>query len=240
VRLQHVFAFTTVAAILIAISGKQLANLPLPDSSPAHRALVIGYELFRILISAAAMTVVGFCILGRMHGTFVFNHPGHWLLVSMTAEFVAALGNGLVARSWFELRLVDAPWRDVTRIMMVVPYLFFLLGPCVLSLYVGWRKCRERRWAWVFTAIAVGPILQISIPRVATYWLQTGSSALTSLHYGLFLGISFGQLFVLVYAAAIDRQQRVSRDAIHWSGVGLLTASRLPSAILVMLWWLFT
>jgi hypothetical protein len=239
-RLRHLFVFTAVAAVLLAIFGRQLSNLDNLVESPLLRAIVIGDEVIRQLLNAASVTAAGYCIAWRLLGAEVFRHPGHWLLVVMAASIVAMLGNGLVSRWWFASQSFDMPWRAVAIISLLIPNTFFTLGPWILSLYIGITKCSQRRWKLVFVIYVAANVMQILVSWVSMRLDRAGLVSFTTLYYASSLTSVGCQMIVLVYAIIIDRQERVPRDAIHWCGVCLYAATSLASWVLSLGWWLLT
>jgi hypothetical protein len=84
---------------------------------------------------------------------------------------------------------MDVPWIA----MMTIGSLSIFLFRIGLNVYIGSKKCMERRWQWVFYLKAIATVLQV-----------------------------FGVLLVLIMlsrASLVDRRERVRRALLHRCGV---------------------
>jgi hypothetical protein len=204
-RLHHLFVLTAVMAVLLAIQGPQrdyfTGNYQPP---PALRMLWLVVGIAHTILSAAALTVLGYGIVGHRRGLRFFDQPGHWLVVeiSLTALFgiVPGIGYRLLLGNFGSPKQPTMGDHQMQILMILMGYsvLVLVLGRIALNIYLGKSKCNERRWKSVFYAKALATIL-----------------------FGL------GDLIVgllTINALRADRRQQVIRDAGHWCGVAIQIA----------------
>jgi hypothetical protein len=203
-RLHHLFVLTAVMAVLLAINGphRDYANANY-EPPPGLRMLWLVVGIAHTILSAAALTALGYGIAWYRRGLRFFDQPGHWLLaeISLTALFgiVPSIGYRLVGR-------IDGPkpltmgdsQMEIFIILMGYSVLVLVLGRIALNIYLGKTKCNERHWKSVFYAKALASVL-----------------------FGL------GDLIIVVvtiYALRADSRHQVTRDAGHWCGVAIQLA----------------
>jgi hypothetical protein len=194
-RLQHIFVLTAVMAAMLAVNGPMQASNS--DFQPSGLMLVFWFTAgtLHTLLSAAALTILGYGIAWYRRGMRFFDQPGHWLLVDIS------LGALLQLVPVIAFRLGAWP----LAMIFGFGFLFFVLARMVFLVYLGIKKCRERRWKNVFYLMALSMLL-----------------------YGL------GNLFVLIaifFAARTDRRTQAVRDQAHRCGVWLESASSALSLL---------
>jgi hypothetical protein len=227
----------TVAGVLMTIDGRQINQLStLPQA--ATRALIVTETVIHVLLKAAVLTAAGYCLVWRRRGTLALSQPGHWLVLVMAVVIAVSYGNQLTELAKNETASLDQLRREVAQVLLFMAHLLFQLSPWIFCVYIGLKKCTERRWRWFFFTYATAGLLQLLIPLV-TSWLVGGISISSArfYYYGA-IGLWITELALLTYAFAVDRQQRMPRDALHWSGVGLFAVGNLISLIAISLWWL--
>jgi hypothetical protein len=186
------------------------------------------------------LTVAGYAIAWRWQGADLFQHPGHWLLVFMAAFHMAMMLNGFAERMYFTAQTSAWPLRAVVMAILYVPLLVFQLAPGIFSVYVGLKKCRQSHWKWVFVVYVLAALFLI-----ATAWAgsRLGRAGLDVSRYSYFGGAltSIGmEMTALAYAIWSDRKHGLSRDVLHWCGVGLYVATTTWMMVVWIAWWLFT
>jgi hypothetical protein len=197
-------------AVLLAINGPHKDySLPNYEPSPIVRVLWLVSGIAHTLLSAAALTALGYGIVWYRRGLRFFDQPGHWLLaeISLTALFgiVPSIGYRWIV-SPNQLQMGDFHM-EIMFILMGYSLLILVLGRIALNIYFGKTKCNERRWKSAFYAKALAVIL-----------------------------FGFGDLIIVlvtIHALRADGRQQVIRDAGHWCGVALQLA--LSSLTLVSL-----
>jgi hypothetical protein len=222
-RLHHFFALTAVAAALLAINGPQSnywgdANIKPPQ---LILALFTAYGISYVLLISVAVTSVAYGIAWQRQGLVFFDQPGHWLLVEIGITGLLSLVPTIVYRWMFSSvnsSDLDFPMTSAILVGVYSLVMLFLL-PLALNIYIGIKKCRERRWKVVFF-----------IKSVANLLFGIGTIAIP--------------VSVLI-AARIDRRERVPRDVGHWCGVWLqLAYSVLQIAVAVVsilnAWYMFS
>jgi hypothetical protein len=217
-RLHHLFVLTGVMAVLLAINGphKEYTS-PNYEPPPLLRVLWLVVGIAHTILSAAALTALGYGIAQYRRGLRFFDQPGHWLLaeISLTALFgiVPSIGYRLIVNPK-QLTMGDIQM-EIIFILMGYSLLFLVLGRIALNIYLGKTKCNERRWKWVFY-----------------------SKALATMLFGL------GDLIIIlvtIHALRADNRRQVTRDAGHWCGVAIqlalssLTLLSLVSVVFNML-----
>jgi hypothetical protein len=204
-RLHHLFVLTAVMALLLAINGPQ-RNYNYAGTKyelqPFARTLLLVVGITHTILSAAALTALGYGVAWYRRGLRFFDQPGHWLLVEISVTTLI----GIVPSIAYRWLAVSSPQRmtfgDTQMVisMIITGYslIFLVLGRLALDIYFGNRKCKERRWKFVFYAKAVATVL-----------------------FGL------GGLIVVptvIHALRADRREQMPRDAAHRCGAVLQLA----------------
>lgn len=188
-------------AILLAINGP---HKDYGDSKytppPFLRVTLLGVGVIHTILSATALTAVGYGIAWRRRGLRFFDQPGHWLLVelSLTAmiNIVPSIGYRWMANS---PQVMTGNTRiALPMILAAYELLFAVLARMAINIYLGITKCHERRWKFVFYAKALATVL-----------------------FGLG---AFVVAPMMIPAWRTDRREQVPRDAGHWYGVLLQLA----------------
>jgi hypothetical protein len=200
-RLHHFFVLTAVMAVLLAINGPQhdvIGGKYVP--SPLFRAVFLVVGITHTVLSAIALTAIGYGIAHARSGGRFFHQPGHWLLFDISLSALLYIVPSLGTR-WLNSRFDPAIGSGLALSYAMMGYMLFVLvlGHVVVNVYLGFTKCRERRWKSVFFAKALGNLL-----------------------FGI------GGLVIIpvtVYACLVDRRQSVERDSAHWCGVLLQFAT---------------
>lgn len=200
-RLHHLFVLTAVMAVLLAINGPQQQY-----SSPAYQpsslllTITFGLAVVNTILSATALTALGYGTAGNRRGLRFFDQPGHWLLaeLSLTAllYIVPTVGYRWIGRA-MQANPAD-PSMVISLVLSGYMLLFIVIGRMAVNFYIGKTICVERRWRYVFYAKAAATIL-----------------------------MGLGALIVIpitLSAARIDRREKVPRDSYHWCGVVLQVA----------------
>lgn len=178
-RLHHFFAFTAVSALLLSSFGPAINNLSNNKNFGRYWLLLaIGGTIYSLLV-AFAITVTAYGIAWHRKGVRYPKCPGHWLLVAITASYVLGLLLGII----------------IPRLIGRTGWFFFIWNAPIVcvNIWIGWTKCTERRWRWVFYLRGLATIVSI-----------------------------LGELPLLVMisrANLIDRKLGVERDILHRSGV---------------------
>jgi hypothetical protein len=188
-------------AVLLAINGPHKDySLPNYEPSPIVRVLWLVSGIAHTLLSAAALTALGYGIVWYRRGLRFFDQPGHWLLaeISLTALFgiVPSIGYRWLVNPK-QLQMGDFHM-EIMFILMGYSLLILVLGRIALNIYLGKTKCNERQWKLVFYAKALASVL-----------------------FGL------GDLIiilVMIYALRADSRRQVTRNAGHWCGVAIQLA----------------
>jgi hypothetical protein len=202
-RLHHLFVLTAVMAVLLAINGPhrsyETANYQ-PTPLLRMSQLIVG--IAHTILSATALTALGYGIVWYRRGLPFFNQPGHWLLVEISITTLIGIVPSVAYRlmaTGDSKRMIFGDARMVMSFILIGYMLLFLVfGRMAIDIYFGRKKCSERWWKLVFYAKAVSTML-----------------------FGL--GNLIVMLFV-IHALRVDRQERVPRSASHRSGVALQLA----------------
>jgi hypothetical protein len=207
-RLHHLFALTAAMAVLMGISGPQYdfgdESVRVPQFL---RVIQVAWGILYSMLAAVAVTVVGYGIAWQRHGVRFFDQPGHWLLVEIAVAAVLGLLPQLAYRAMVGAggRVdMDVPWFA----MMTVGSLSIFLFRVGFNIYIGVKKCVERRWKWVFYLNALAAIMP-----------------------------AFGDLLVLILlsrTSLIDRREGLRRDLLHRCGVSIQLALSLLTVFLTM------
>ena len=90
-RLHHLFVLTAVMAVLLAIQGpRQNYSSGQYQPSPLLMNVMFVLGIANTILSATALTILGYGIAGYRRGLRFFNQPGYWLLAEMS--LMALLG----------------------------------------------------------------------------------------------------------------------------------------------------
>jgi hypothetical protein len=194
--LHHLFAFTAVLAVLLAIGGRQrIWSTPQFEMPPFVGQLQQGFMFLSQFSSAVAITALGYGVARFRRGLAFFDQPGHWMLVEISLVAVLTLPT-LLANRLFDF---TAPMKfgdlamTVALAMGLYSFLFLVAGRVALNVYLTVAKCRESWWRNVFIAKAAEPF---------TFGL--GAIAI---------------IVLAVLAIRKDRELELRRDGLHWCGV---------------------
>jgi hypothetical protein len=204
-RLHHLFVLTGVMALLLAINGPQ-RNFNYAGTKyqlqPFVRSLLLVVGITHTILAAAALTALGYGIVWYRRGLRFFDQPGHWLLVEVSVATLVGIVPSIAYRWLAAGNYQHMTFGDTQMVIsiMVTGYslIFLVLGRMALNIYLGRRKCKERRWKFVFYAKALGTVL-----------------------FGL------GALIVVpsvIHALRADRREQLPRDAAHRCGAVLQLA----------------
>src|SRR3954453_2019930 len=144
-RLHHILVLTAVVAVLLAINGPVL-NYGSNNYNPADFFRILSLSLYtsHTLLSAVALTALGYGIAWHRRGTRLFNQPGHWLLLDISIRAFLDFVPRVVIRSGAAINMA-----------YIGPvFLAVIVIKILLEVYLGMRKCRERRWKSVFYVMA--------------------------------------------------------------------------------------
>jgi hypothetical protein len=200
-RLHHLFVLTAVMAVLLAINGphKDYASANY-EPPPLFRVLWFMVGIAHTILSAAALTALGYGIAWYGRGLRFFDQPGHWLLaeISLTAllDIVPSFGYRWIGSP--KRMMMGDSRMEIIIILMGYTLLFLVVGRMAVNIYLGKTKCNERWWKFVFYAKALATVL-----------------------------LGLGGLVVLpvtLYALRADHRRQVTRDAGHRCGVALQLA----------------
>lgn len=203
-RLHHLFVLTAVMAVLLAINGplrdKAYANYE-PSSAVRMLWLVVG--ITHAILTAAALTALGYGIVGYRRGSRFFDQPGHWLLVEISLTTLFGIVPGLGYRLMADVDFAKQPTMgdhqmQILMILMGYSVLVLVFGRIALNVYLGKWKCNESRWKPVFYTKALAAIV----------------FGLGDLIVGL----------VTIRALRADGREQITRDAFHWCGVAIQLA----------------
>jgi hypothetical protein len=230
-RLHHFFALTAVMAVLLASRGpirdfgSRLALVP----QLMHKFMLF-WVIVHSILTSVAVTIVAYGLAWRRQGIRFFDQPGHWLLVEIATTTVFALLQQLANRAMFESRSSgDFEVTQTKMLAITVISSIFVVFRVALNIYIGVKKCHQRRWSRVFYFKAL-----------ATLWRFVGSPlvrAILSPGWSTIL-LNFGDLLVLVMlslATLIDRREGVRRDVLHRWGVIIQFALATWIAFLMVL-----
>jgi hypothetical protein len=206
-RLHHLLVLTAVMAVLLAINGP-MRNYASDKYKPPEffRILSITLGTAHTLLSAIALTAFGYGIAWHRRGMRFFDQPGHWLLVDVSIGALLYVVPSIAFRFGAAMSMVffNYAFMAITLIAITIARILF-------EVYLGMKKCRERRWKSVFYIKAVANLI-----------------------FGL------GSLFILlaiIYALRVDRKSQTVRDQGHWCGVWLELAlvglSLVTSALMI-------
>jgi len=208
-------------AVMMGISrpNYQIANEAIEISQPFQTTLLAHGIVYSILASVA-ITVTAYGIAWRPMGLIYFNQPGHWLMV----EIAVATVLGLIVQLAYQMSggmpstgPVEMSW--IVSVALTLASLGLVVFRVAFNIYIGAKKCAERRWSWVFYLKAFASIIQV-----------------------------LGDLVFLVMlsrASLIDRRQRLQRGGLHRCGVIIQIALSLLTLTFVVLfmfafalgWW---
>jgi hypothetical protein len=232
-----VFVLTAVAAIFLALVGPQLTELPRTHTSDAVRIVIIVETVLQGVLAAAMLTAAGYCLAWRLRDMLELSQPGHWLLLAMAFATVANLVDRFTWRLQSGAVPIDQPFRDAVGFLLIALRAILRFAPWIFYLYVGIKKCTERRWKWVFYALSLTGLLRFLFSFVGSFLYQSGLTSFGILGFGYLFVLA--PLLVVAYAFAADLWRRIPRDAIHWIGVGLYVARALVPLITMPVWWFF-
>jgi hypothetical protein len=213
-RLHHLFALTSVMAVMMGLSGPQYDFGPQPADVPQLlRIILVCWGLVYSLLTSIAVTIVAYGIAWKRSGARFFDQPGHWLM----AEIALASLLGLLAQIAYRAARALSSNGDADASLFIV----FGIGSPVIGLFriafnifLGLKKCREPRWKWVFDLKALAVIVQVFVELLV--------------------------LVMLSRAALIDRREGVRRDAVHRCGVSIQIALSMIAVFLTVffMFWL--
>ncbi len=198
-RLHHFFALTAVAAALLALNGPQQDDWGGGVFEPSRliKTIMSTCGILYVILAAVAITAVAYGIAWQRSGIDFFNQPGHWLLVEIAVMTLFGMLPMIAFRGFYANRTPgDIEFSMLTMMFMSVSFLVVLIAiPFVLNIYIGRKKCTDKRWTRVFYAKAIAKVL-----------------------FGI------GELLIaaaVLVAVRRDRRERSFRDASHWCGVWL-------------------
>jgi hypothetical protein len=195
-RLHHLFALTTVMAVLLTIAGQppQFAKSTI-EMPPAVKTFQAVFTALQQIPAAVAITALGYGIAAYRRGELFFNQPGHWLLVEVSLMSLLSLPVAIIFRLLpFDSKTAPGDAFMIWMMVFGIYSLFVLfLGRILINVYLGSRKCRQTRWKRVFYCKAASTVLSL---------------------IGEILVLAF-----LIMAIRKDRQERLLRNAGHWCGV---------------------
>lgn len=188
-RLHHLLVLTAVMAVLLAINGPE-RNYGNVNYKPPQffRISSLALGTAHTLLSAVALTALGYGIAWHRRGMRFFDQPGHWLLVDISIGALLYMAPSIAIRSGAAINMVFIGYAFLATIFVRM----------LFDIYLGSKKCRERRWKSVFYVKAIANLI-----------------------FGL------GSLLVLLaifYALRVDRKSQIVRDQTHWFGVWLQLA----------------
>ncbi len=165
-RLHHLFVLTAVMALLLAINGPQRSYNYAGTKyqvQPVIRTLLLVIGIMHTILSATALTALGYGIAWYRRGLRFFDQPGHWLLVELSCTaligIVPSIGYRWLATTHPERISFGDTRMVISMIIAGYSLIFLVLGRMALDIYLGNTKCNERRWKFVFYAKAVGTVL---------------------------------------------------------------------------------
>jgi hypothetical protein len=212
-RLHHLFALTAIAAVMLALNGPQTDYWGETDfkPSPPILTLITAYGVLYVLLISVALTAIAYGIAWQRQGIVFFDQPGHWLMVEIGITGLFALVPSMIYRWMFSTMDPSSLNFPMTNAILIGFYSLatLVVVPLALNLYIGIKKCRERRWKVVFFMKSFANLL-------------------------LGIGAIVIPITVLI-AANIDRRERTLRDVGHWCGVWLqLTLNLLQVGVAVV------
>lgn len=214
VRLQHLFVFIAVAAVLLATNGQQTYTYNADPRMEVPRGFLVvqhGFSIVNQLLFAVAVTALGYGLAGYRRGRPFFNQPGHWMLLE--ASLLAALMIPMsLAIRFSGYKPNSDPFEFPGPVMIFVgiySMLVFVLGRIALNVYLAVARSPESRWRNVFIAKALEPVT-----------------------------CGVGDIAVIVLALmanATDRKEQIARDAFHRCGlyvqIGVCVATLLGGVV---------
>jgi hypothetical protein len=224
-RLQHMFAYTAMAALLMALGDPRMQlDVQSPNMRfeflPWQRAAMVGLWIVNTLLSAAVLTCLAYGFAWRRRGLPFWQHPGHWLLADLGVQAVA----GVAMQLGFRVVRAAIGGFDDADDAIAMPYIALSLVSVVfglgligvrlaLNIYVAVQRSPESRWRWVFILKAIATV-------------------------AAFIGDIIVVVLVLV-AAHGDRTERTPRDAAHRCGVWLqVVMSSMMILTMMITWWI--
>jgi hypothetical protein len=193
-RLHHLFVFTAVMAVLLAIQGphQREAN---PTFAPLH-VIPAAWGIWGVvynLFVAGAITALAYGVVGYRREAPFFDQPGHWLLVEIAISTLLTIPQSLLYRTVDFPAVRPGSWAMTLMVLVSIFWLLSLiLGRAVVNIFFA-RKCSERHWKRVFYVKAFAAVFYV-----------------------------YADFFVMVFTSVAerkDRREQVKRDASHFCGV---------------------
>ena len=200
-RLHHFFALTAVAAVLLALNGPQQDHWTGSQFEPPRliQTLFVALGVLYVLLLAVAITALAYGIVWQRMGMESFNQPGHWLVVAIAVTGLFATVPTIIFRSLYSSVNFEVEFPMLAMVLMGIYSLIAVVAlPLGLNIYIGLKKCREKRWSLIFYMKAVDYLL-----------FGLGSIVIIAL---------------LIIAVRRDRREQIPRDLSHWCGVSLQLA----------------
>jgi hypothetical protein len=201
-RLHHLLVLTAVMAVFLAINGPERNYASATYKPPEFfRIVSLSLATAHTLLSAVALTALGYGIAWYHRGMRFFDQPGHWLLVDISIGALLYVVPSIAFRSGVAIGMA----------YIGLLFLAIVLVKMLFEIYLGMKKCRERRWKSVFYVKAIANLI-----------------------FGLG---SFFELLAMIYALRVDRKSQSVRDQGHWCGVwlqlGLIGLSLISIALMI-------
>ena len=126
-------------AVLLGINGPQGSYGGTSSEPPDFvRIFSIVLGTAHTLLSAVALTALGYGIARYRRGMWLFDQPGHWLLVEISITALIYVLPSIAYRSGLATMMFE-----MGHVPLIV-FLIIAIGRIIFNIYLGVAKCNKR------------------------------------------------------------------------------------------------
>lgn len=226
-RILHLLAWITVAAILIRIV--MVFDAVYVDATGGRvEPFVRAMRFFSNSLTAGGIVGAGILVAGWVRGIRGPLQPGHWLIVVNGLSSTIAYALFLAQLALMQTVFWSLEEHRYLHLMHVCQTGFLSLLQIVLWYAAARNTVDGTRWKAFFGIVSASYGIRLLLTCIDALYYESWTFRL-----GWFFSVFLGSILVIVVVR--DRRRALPRDWLHWVGVGIAIGLSL-NALLWLVW----